>query len=263
MLTQKGIYHLLIRLFVALLASHFVVVNGSKKAWLELFTRSYYYASLFYSMVIAYLLIEYIFMVSRIVNKAFDEHGLGAKRLKYQFIFGFCLASFNAFLLAMLLFWIKNENIFNSGYFKNLFIYIVLFIFTINVVYLLYYEYLKVPKMRYQRIEIDPALMKQRRNKALEASQPALIYHENKTCFAVDFKGVTTIWPNTIAESMDFLNAVNYFQINRKDIVHRAAVVSFSSYQLRFLKIVHNIPIDKELITSRRKSAIFKEWLSV
>ncbi|SFH19374.1 hypothetical protein [Pedobacter insulae] len=262
MLTRKRIYHLLIRVFVALLASHFVVVHGTKKSWLELFNKGYYYASLFYSMLIAYLLIEYIYMVSRIINKVFDEHGSAAKRLKYQFIFGFFFASVNAFLLAMILFWIKDENIFTSGYFKNLFVYILLFIFTINVVYLLYYEYVKVPKIRYQMIEIDPAMMGSLRSSALEANLPAIIYHENKICFAVDFNGVKTIWPHTIAESMGFLNPADYFQINRKDIVHRAAIVSFSSYQLRFLKIAHCIPSAKELITSRRKSVIFKEWLS-
>ena len=262
MYTLKNFYHLLIRLLVALVASHFVVVNSAEETWLELFTNGYYYVSLIYSMVIAFLLIEYVYFVTKRVKIAFEEPKLIKKRVKTQFLFGFCIAAFLAFLMAMILFWINDENIFSSNYFERLYIYIVLFIFTLNVVYLLLFEYQKIPRVRYHSIIFDKQKLSILRIKAMKSNLPAVIYHENKAYFAIDFNGIKTSWPNTIEESMKLLHPENYFQISRKGIIHRAAVLSFSPYKIRCLRVVPNVLCPIELITSRRKAVFFKEWLT-
>ena len=261
MYTLKSFYHVLIRLCVALLASHFVVVHSAEETWVELFTKKYYYLSLLFSMIIAFLLIECVYFVSKWIDFKFRESENRVKRMKTQFIFGFCLTAFHAFFLAMMLFYAHGENIFNSGYFEKLYVYILLFIFTLNVVYLLYFEYQKMPRLRYQRMIFNHTYINNLRTNALKANLPAVIYHEDKACFAVDFNGVKTSWPNTIEESMKLLNAEHYFQISRKGIVHRAAILSFSPHKIKCLKIELNIPCPIALITSRRKSAFFKEWL--
>ena len=262
MYTLKNFYHLLIRLLVALLASHFIVVHSAEETWLELFSNTYYYLSLFYSMVIAFLLIEYVYFISKRINNAFEEPNLIKKRMNAQFLFGFCIAALLAFLMAMILFWMNDENIFNSNYFERLYVYIVLFIFTLNVVYLLLFEYQKIPRVRYHSIMFDKQKLANLRVKALKANLPAVIYHENKAYFAIDFNGVKTSWPNTIEESMTLLHPENYFQISRKGIIHRAAILSFSPYKIKCLKIALNVVCPIELITSRRKTAFFKEWLN-
>ena len=261
MYTSKSLYHLLIRLFVALLASHFIVVHSAEETWLELFTKGYYYLSLLYSMIITILLIESVYLSAKFIDFKFPTPRYRAKRIKAQFIFGFCLTAFHAFLLAMILFYLNDENIFNSGYFEKLFVYILLFIFTLNVVYLLYFEYQKAPTLRYQRISLDYTNLANLKAKALKANLPAVIYHENKACFAIDFNGIKTGWPNTIEESMNLLRSENYFQISRKGIIHRASILSFSPYKIKCLKIALNVACPIELITSRRKAAFFKEWI--
>ncbi len=261
MYTLKNFYHLLIRLLVALLASHFIVVHGAEETWLVLFTKGYYYLSLLYSMVIAFLLIENVYFVTKRINVFFEERRFIAKRIKAQFLFGFCLTAFHAFLMAMVLFWFKNESIFTSNYFEKLYVYIMLFIFAINVVYLFYFEYLRTSNQRYPKISFDHTQLANLRAKAVKGNLPAVIYHENKACFAIDFKGLKTSWPNTIEESMKLLHPENYFQISRKGIVHRAAVLSFIPYKIKCLKIMLIIFCPIELITSRRKTAFFKEWL--
>lgn len=261
MYSLNSFYHLLIRLVIALLASHFVVVHSATETWLELFTKQYYYASLLYSMVIAFLLIENVYFVTKRINNFLPGQRNRTKRIKAQILFGFVLTAFHAFLMAMILFWLNNENIFNSGYFEKLYVFIVLFIFAINVVYLFYFEQYKAKKTNFQPVDLSTAQLINLRTKALKANLPAIIFHENKACFAVDFNGVKTSWPHTIEGSMKLLHPENYFQISRKSIVHRAAILSYNPYKTKCLKIELNIDCPIELITSRRKAMFFKEWL--
>ena len=261
MYSLKSFYHLLIRLIVALLASHFIVVHSANETWLELFTKKYYYASLLYSMIIAFLLIENVYFVSKRINVFLQGNSNARKRIKAQILFGFGLTAFHAFLMATILFWLNNEDIFNSGYFEKLYVFILVFIFAINAVYLFYFEQYKTKKTGYQTIKLNHVQLTNLRLKALKANLPALIFHENKACFAVDFNGHKTSWPNTIEESIKLLHPENYFQISRKSIVHRAAVLSYSSYTTKCLKIELSIQCPIPLITSRRKTIFFKEWI--
>lgn len=262
MYTLKNFYHLLIRLLVAAVASHFVVVHNTEKTWLELFTKRYYYSSLLYSMIIAFLLIEYVYFITKRLNITFEDDKHISKRIAVQFLLGFCSTAFFAFLMALVLFWLNGENIFNSNYFEKLYIFILLFIFTVNVVYLLYFQYTKAPKRLYQAIKLNNPQLTSLRAKALKANLPAIIYHEDKAYFTIDFNGIKTSWPHTIEQSMKILNPENYFQISRKAIVHRATISSFNAYKIKCLKIEVDTPCHIELITSRRKAAFFKEWIN-
>ncbi len=261
MFTQKSICRALVHVLVALLFAH-LVVNLIQETWLPSFTARYFTA-LLYSMVPAYLLIEYILLVSRIVNKVFKEHNLRAKRVKYQFVFGVCLASINTLLFMVILAWIKDQELFGDSNSMLQLASFLVYILMVNVFYFVYHEYRKLPKLEGELREEAPTSIKVSNSAVFESNLPAIIYYEDKACFAVDFNGVKTIWPNTIAESMGFLDSANYFQLNRKDIIHRAAILSFSTYQFRFIKIIHNLPIGKDLITSRRKTLPFREWASL
>lgn len=158
--------------------------------------------------------------------------------------------------------WIKGLGLFGNSYLQILLVVFLVYIFIVNAGYFLYNEYQKLPKLSYQMKDPGSEFADEINVGTFKANLPALIYHEDKANFAVDFNGFKTIWPNTIAESIAFLDSENYFQINRKVIIHRETILSFNTYQLRFIKIIHNLPIAKELITSRRKTTGFKEWAS-
>ena len=91
---------------------------------------------------------------------------------------------------------------------------------------------------------------------------PAVIFHESKACFAIDFKGVKTVWPMTIEQSKKKLGDKMYFQINRHCMVHRAAIRAIRPYNVKHIKIELKVSCPIELITSRRVTVFFKAWIS-
>ncbi|RZK38470.1 MAG: hypothetical protein EOO90_22120 [Pedobacter sp.] len=259
MFTQYAFYHFVLRLLVALLASHFIVLHSASETWLQLLSKTYYYVSVFYSMIIAFVLIEFVHQISRYLNKSLNGFQFNALRLRHQFLKGFILTGILAFLLAALLFLLNGENIFNTGYLSKLYVYILLFIFCINVLYLLYFYHVDGPKTRYQVINPDQLEMAYARSQLANKNVPALIYHDNKTSFSINFDGVKTIWPHTIDESSRLLDEEDYFQINRKAIVHRAAILTFSPGNLE-LTLIFSSPV--ELTIARRRASPFKHWLA-
>lgn len=260
MYTQKSIIHLAIRLFVALLASHLIVVQNTEETWAELFTKSYYYKSVFYSMVIAFLLIECVYIQTKRVNKQFEGNHLSLNLIKAQFLNSFLVTAVLAFLMAMLLFWLNGQNIFASSYFENLFPYILVFILCFNVIYLMYLRNLNMPRTRYIVVNPESTHLHDLRSKSIRDKLPALIYYQVRGCFAIDFNGVKSVWPNTLEESMEFLNSDDYFQINKKEIVNRAAILSTKPHYPR-CKIELSIPYPTDLYASKRRTQLFKSWL--
>ena len=256
MFGPKPILYFLFRVLISLLAAHFIVVQSAVEPMSVLFTKGYYYSSVFSSFIIALILVEIIYFATKKLNERHKNEILTNERIVEQFVSGFLTTSLVAFLLAMILYWINGENIFNSGYFTKLYALILLFIFCVNVVYLLYY-YKNSIKIRYYSVNPDRSDLPDK-----DSTLPAIIFHEDKVCFVIDFKGVKTVWPITIEQSKKKLNDKLYFQINRQSIVHRAAIRSIKPFNVKHIKIEPTVFCPIELISSRRMTVPFKAWLA-
>jgi len=258
--TLNSLSHVVIRLTVAVVASHFIVVHSANETWLELFTRDYYYLSLLYSGIIAFLLIEYVYRITKVIQKREKTSLLTRRRLKLQFYFGFLSAAALAIIMAALLFWTQGQNIFNTGYFKRLYIYILLFLFAANLLYLLFYHHGQTVKTIYRIVLPDQTELASLRAAALKEGGFALIFYENRNYFSLDFEGKITLWPHTIEETIAKFCNENYFQITRSEIIHRAAILKIKRNRFKTAQIEMVIPFKKELYTSRRKTVAFINW---
>lgn len=74
----------------------------------------------------------------------------------------------------------------------------------------------------------------------------------NKDCFSVDY---------TLDELEQMLNPEMFFRANRQCILNIKAIATVHNYFNGKLKVLLNIPFDNEIIISREKASIFKEWL--
>ena len=256
MFSLKPILFSLCRVLISLLAAHFIVVQSTAEPISVLFTKGYYYYSVCCSFIIALFLVEFIYFATKRLNRRHKNEILTNERIIEQFISGFLTTSLFAFLLAMILYWLNGENIFSSGYFTKLYALILLFIFCVNVVYLLYY-YKNAIKTRYYLVNPGTPDFPDK-----SSTVPAIISHDNKVCFAIDFNGVKTIWPLTIEQSKKKLDEKMYFQINRQSIIHRAAIRSIKPFNVKHVKIEPTVLCNVELITSRRMTVIFKAWVA-
>lgn len=247
---HKRVRNLLIRLGLALLAAHFIVVHDADETWAELFTKDYYYLSLMGSFIIAIILIEFIYFVTYKLNRKYENAKLSPKRMRMQFFFGFVLTTMLAVAMAAVLFWVNDTNMIDAGYFNKLFISIMLFIFSVNVacVWPDHHQSFIKHKFKYQTQE------------PVVKTQPAIIYHANKAYFAIDFEGNTSIWPHTLKQSLAYLDTTIYFKINRHCIIHREVIASLKPLHGQFVKVIPIVNCPITLITSRRKTSAFKEW---
>lgn len=133
MFSRSPILHFLSRLLISLLAAHFIVVQSATETMATLFTKGYYYYSVCCSFVIALALVEFIYFVTKKINRRHKAEILTNERMVEQFISGFLTTSLLAFVLAMFLYWINGENIFNSTYFAKLYALILMFILVLTL----------------------------------------------------------------------------------------------------------------------------------
>lgn len=247
----KGFGSLLIRLTIALLAAHFIVVHDADETWSELFTKDYYYLSLMGSFVIAVILIEYIYFVTYKLNRKYKNARLSQNRMRLQFFWGFILATLMAVAMAAILFWLNDTNMIAAGYFNKLFVSIMLFIFAVNLACIWSDNHRRFIKYK---------LENPNNNLKIE-SLPAIIYHDNKSYFAIDFEGNKDVWPNSLNQSLAYLDAALYFKINRHCIIHRAVIAELKPLHGQFVKVIPIVASPIKLVTSRRTTTAFKEWL--
>jgi len=253
--------HAFIRLALALVAAHFIVIHSALDNWWELLKHDFYYLSLLYSAAIAFALIEYVYRITCLLQKKESTTILTSKRLKKQFYYGFLLAGLLAFFLAAVLFAWKGQNIFDTGYFRKLYVFILLFLLAINLLYLLFYYHGQSVKRAYRLVLPDQAALVSLRAKAMKEKSFALVYCENKSYFMIDFEGHRTLWPFTLEETMAQCTDGHYFQISRSEIVHRAAILSIKRDRDKSASVELVIPFKRKLYTSRRKTVAFIDWV--
>jgi len=76
-----SVLHHLSILTVSAFAGHFIVVHNTSKSWFELITNAYYYQSVFYSMLIAAMLIEFVFWITIWMNRKDGGFRLTKKKI--------------------------------------------------------------------------------------------------------------------------------------------------------------------------------------
>lgn len=74
--------------------------------------------------------------------------------------------------------------------------------------------------------------------------------------------GLVMAWDPNIAESMKILPIADYFQISKQVIVNRAIIKHLKNYNDNHVLITPIFPTPIKLISSRRRTKPFKDWLS-
>lgn len=252
MLRLKPILYFSFNLFISLLAAYFLVVYYEAKSVATLFSSYYFYALGYFA--ISFLLVEFIHFITKRLSERDHNSKLTSTRIMQQFVIGFLVTSLFAFLFTALFYWINRNDILAADDFFGFYGMILLFIFIVNLIYL-FVSYNNITKTNNFNVNLD--ILTDEGSK-----QPAIIFHEDKSCFAIDFRGVKTVWPITIEKTQRNLDDKIYFQINRQCIIHRAAIRSIRPFNVKHVKIEPILSCQIELITSRRITSLFKVWVS-
>lgn len=99
--------------------------------------------------------------------------------------------------------------------------------------------------------------------KSIPVEEIAYFMAEDKILFGYTFSGDTFIVDETISSLMPKLSPGNYFQINRKFIIHINAIDEMmkTTRNRVKLKLVPHI-LDTDIIVSEDRSTAFQEWLN-
>ena len=89
----------------------------------------------------------------------------------------------------------------------------------------------------------------------------AYFYTEDKACFLITKKGQRFSIEYTLEQLEDLLNPALFFRINRSFIVKIDAIKEFKSYINSRLKLILEPLISSDVIVSREKVGLFKQWI--
>ena len=95
--------------------------------------------------------------------------------------------------------------------------------------------------------------------RSVTTDQVICFFAEGRTCYLVTAKGKYIV-DYKLEELTDLLDPSHFFRVNRSFIVHINAVRDVLVYSNSRLKLHLNPDLDKEIIVSRDKVALFKDW---
>lgn len=98
--------------------------------------------------------------------------------------------------------------------------------------------------------------------KSITSDGIALFYAEGRSVYLYTKENRKFIIDFKLEELEDMLDPVNFIRLNRSFIVNISGIDDVVVYSNSRLKITPTIDFDKEIIVSREKVSVFKEWFS-
>lgn len=127
------------RVILSLIGAHFIVVYGDHEDIGKIIRHFDYYNAMIASFIIAFLVLYYIWMITRYLDARLDWFQNTNKRIAAQLALGLVPPAAIAVMLAWVYFSMYGHDIRDTPYFDSDFPVIMLFIFLANIYYFLYY----------------------------------------------------------------------------------------------------------------------------
>jgi hypothetical protein len=129
------------RITLAVIAAHTIVVYGEDETVFSMMLNSAYYIAMIGSAIIAYLLITYVHVINKLLDRRLSwEGGNVIARIAYQLLLSILAPGLLAFLLAAFYFRLNDLNILDTSYLRYDFQFIILMLFCLNVYYYAIYQ---------------------------------------------------------------------------------------------------------------------------
>lgn len=276
--TRKDGYHdFYFRVIIALLAAHLIIAFGEKETFFQLLVMPAYYWSLLPSFIIAFLLVNFVNLVTVRLDKRHDWIQEPVIRAALQLTLALLLPAVLAFLLASAYFWAFGYNIFKTLYLKYDFPVIVLLLVLLNAYYLSFYFYRRsrlaekalshpVPTKEENNLKekaIKEIFLVQRGAETipLPISAIAYFYREGDYNFLKTFDGESYLVTQTLDEIEQEVDSHIFFRANRQVIVQRKACNRFSNLDYGKLELFTQPAFKQPVIISQRRAKQFREWM--
>lgn len=265
-----GYKDLYFRIILALVAAHTIISFAAQESIFQLLVSWFYYRDLALSFLIAFLLVNEVYLVTVKLDKRYDWKQYTAERIGLQVTFALIMPCITAFLLAVGYFSIFGLNIFKTEYLRLDFPVIVIMIVLLNVYYLAFYFYRQWRLAESRHLEISKPLKETRKvfvvqkgakNIPIPVEAISYIFHDGQFNFLRTKEKEDFIVNQPLDEVQQLLPEKHFFRVNRQMIVNFMACQHFEP--LEFGKLVLNVtpPMKEPVIISQKKAKHFKEWI--
>ncbi|WP_433863889.1 LytR/AlgR family response regulator transcription factor [Sphingobacterium thalpophilum] len=272
------------RVILALVGAHFIVVYGDHEDIGKIIRHFDYYNAMVASFVIAFLVLYYIWLITRYLDARLDWFQDTNKRIAAQLALGLAPPAAIAVLLAWVYFSMYGHDIRDTPYFDSDFPVILLFIFLANIYYFLYYlvvsfwprdsteikEDISKPTPQIEQ-EGSLSLQEQYRSVILvqtplksipvRTSDIAYFFREQKQNYLRKNDGEIFEISHSLDELEASLAPAAFFRINRQMIVSFSSCKEFRPTDGPRLELgLIPAPSDPVLVSETKVSA-FKNWI--
>lgn len=256
----------LLRTFLALVAAHTVVSYGEPESLAELLAMPYYYISLLGSFIIAILLANGVYLITRLLDyflpwKVFLPYRLGA-----QLVLGVWLMTLLASLLARLYFHAFNLQLEQTAYLRYYLPLVRWLLIAFNLYYMVLYlyrthfEYFK-EVIKDKRLSLHN-LLKPNLKLPLATDEVVFIEVHDRDVFVFDQQGNKYYCSLSMKQCLALLDQAHFFQIQRGYIVQRKFIKSLRKGSSNTIEITLLVLNEKQLTVSQRRAVAFKRWFS-
>lgn len=251
-----------VRIFVSVLAAHLVLALNEPENFIELLQLPGYLPLLLQNWLLVFLIFSCVRSITIVLDKDFPWAGRFTTRIFFQVFFGMGVPIFLCLVFASLYFSHHNLNMADTGYLKLELWFSILFIFSINSYYSLYYfafvDFGTVPAAR----KTYPGWTLSRRDEIRTATEDdiALFYLKEGVCFACLMNGERYTVDRSMRALMDELSADKFFRIHRSIIVNRRAIAGLKVDTSNRFLVLLTVDVEGDFYVSQRSVKDFKRW---
>lgn len=264
-----------LRIVVAVVAAHIIISFGATESFWQLLISWYYYRDMSLSFLIAFLLVNEVYLFTIRLDRLFDWKLFTAQRIGLQLLLGIIVPSITAFLLADGYFAIFGIQILKTHYLEFDFPVIVIMILLLNVYYLAFY-FFKQWKITEQRIaalptehkkELTPStevfvIQKGAKNIPLPVDNISYFFHEGDYNFVRTIEKEDFMVNQALDDVEAQLHTRKFFRINRQLIANIKACKHYEPAEYGKLKVILCPPTKEPVIISQKRAKQFKEWIA-
>jgi len=267
-----------IRLLLAILASHIIIVYGEPESTFEILLTKDYYTAFAGSFIIAMLLIQYVNWITRVLDRRADWVHKAVARAFSQLFLGLIAPGFLAFLFAFTYFKIRGIDILTTSYVTYDFPFIMLMLALINAYYLAYYFYLKwsiaeeivakaiVPEAASEFIEQETGeevftVSRGSISIPIDASSIGYFFRDGEVNFLRTTEAEDIFTNQSLDEVETQLGERSFFRLNRQMISSFRSVKDYRAIAHGKLEITLDPPFSEPVIVSQKRAKSFKQWM--
>ncbi|WP_304064292.1 LytTR family transcriptional regulator DNA-binding domain-containing protein [Pedobacter glucosidilyticus] len=259
-------FHWHIRLLLAVIISHYLIVIPQTKPVWQIMQQLNYYVAMLYSIGVAFSIIQITHSINHYLDSRISWEDNWVKRLSYQCFFGlFCVLVLN-YLAIRLYFWTFDNDFDVSGYMQTEFQIVVWMLLSLNFVYAISY-FIRLFQKQSISIQVqsqEPIIEGSLGNKVFKIAASDIIAIIKKgnvgTIYTKDCKRYNN--NDTIQSHLQRLGDDHFFQINRSEIYARSIIVGYERMSNYRGRLYLNLKMDDhhEAIVARHRLKQFLKW---